>query len=92
MPCEAGVEYGQVSDWRRVNELDESGKPASGITTFQHTRALPDYKLTLFVFYTASGLDAVHPTVSGDTNASSTNVPDVLLQRILKAVPSASSK
>ena len=62
-------------------------RAVSGIDTYKLIRALPEYRQTAFVFYTADGLDAVQAQVKDDPNAASTNVPDVLLQRILKAIP-----
>jgi hypothetical protein len=76
-----------ISDWHRDHEKDSEGHPLSGIDTYKLIRALPEYRQTAFVFYTADGLDAVQAQVKDDPNAASTNVPDVLLQRILKAIP-----
>jgi len=39
------------------------------------------------VFYTADHIQDVAPIVAGDSNAAETNVRDVLLRRVLQALP-----
>lgn len=79
-----------ISDWRRDNEFAPDGHALSGLDTYKQVRDLPGYHDTPFVFFTADGIEAVQPIVSQDPNAASTNYFDVLLDRILRSIPTVS--
>ena len=91
------VEARQAIEWNAIMNhrpydlvISDYGRAAtndSGAVTYQMVRQEPGYSTTAFVFYTADHIQDVAPIVAGDSNAAETNVRDVLLRRVLQALP-----
>ena len=80
-----------ISDVHRDHELGSDGHSQSGIDTYEQVRTIPGYHDTLFVFFTATGINEVLPIINRDSNAASTNYFDVLFERVLRGIPSTST-
>ena len=53
-----------ISDLHRDDEYGPGGRPATGMDTYEQVRAIPGYRSTPFVFFTATGTDEVLPIVN----------------------------
>jgi hypothetical protein len=58
----------------------------TGADTYHQIRQQTDYSNTPFIFYTADHIADAAQLVGNDANAAATNVPSVLLQRVMDSM------
>ena len=77
-----------ISDYERPKEFDSEQRPMTGADTYHQIRQLRDYSTTPFIFYTADHIEDAARIVASDANGAATNVPSVLLQRVIDSMRS----
>jgi hypothetical protein len=72
-----------ISDYARGHETDSNGNPMTGADTYRQVRQQTGYSNTPFIFYTADHIADAARLVANDASAAATNIPSVLLQRVI---------